>query len=1105
MAAINQRIPNFLGGVSQQPDFIKFPGQLRTCHNAHPDVTFGLQKRPPGEYVGKLANAVDGGQWFDIIRDNDEKYLVQIRTDYLIWDNDHTYSVGDICHNDGGKIYVCDQAGLSAASGGPTGTGQNITDNNCRWDYSESLTEGVVRVWNLATGVEQGVVFCTNGPQNFGYLLGATDPLGKLTINDYTILANPQKTVREADGLNGTTARVTPSAITPNYGYLSIEEIGYDTEYVVALNNPNLTATTKYRAQALKVVKQGTTSSTFDDSNPEADHVGVEHFRGTSSDGVWEDVGFTVTVNATHYINSYTERDAGNDNKTFTPEYNTQYTASVVLTETGLDVGSNWANASKTITLNGLSWTVTITKASSFQSYDESDGAVVRTVKNVKEGVINLDYVLGNLRNKLILAYGNGGSSTVQDVGLTAEVIGNGIYFETVTPYNSISAKGGVTGKAIQAVTTVAQNISRLPGQCRDGYLVKVANTEDSSSDDYHVRFEVTTNLPAWDNSTAYTVGKRVVNDHRIYECDTNGTSHATSAGPTGTGANISDGTTQWDFVGNLVGAGIWEETVEPGITAGFAYETMPHALINYRNGNFAWTTLDPDATHQDLEDGSGSVAGRSMNPTTNGRVAPTAWEGTKVDNYWVDRKVGDTGTNPSPTFVSRKISKLFFVRNRLGVIAGEQVVISQPADYFNFFVGSAIAVSDADPIDLAASDLKPAFLNHVLPIQKGVVLFSEAAQFMLFTEAEVFGPSTAQIKKMASFNCSKVIAPVDTGTSIIFVEDNTSYAKVFEMVITTDNAPPKVVEQTRVVPEYVPNDINNICNSSSSGIVTLGKVGDSNLYSYKHYDQGNERKQSAWYSWGIKGTLVHQLYTGGNYFTVTKQGSEWIISRYELVVSSAADRSYTIGTGTVGSPTDYARRFEACLDNMIDKNQATEAYNSTTKQTTITYPYSVAGNTDLRLVDLADGYVRHPVSISGSTAVYDNVDLTSTNYASGYTYTMEAALPTYYYALDRGVYDIEADLRIQRYNFDLGVSGPMEFHLTSPQMADHVHYESGIIADLSNLNAVPSQLEKNISIPIYRKNHKFDMTVKIPAPFTATLISASWDGNFSTKRHVRR
>ena len=48
MPAINQRIPNFLGGVSQQPDTIKFPGQLRVCDNAVPDVTFGLMKRPPG-------------------------------------------------------------------------------------------------------------------------------------------------------------------------------------------------------------------------------------------------------------------------------------------------------------------------------------------------------------------------------------------------------------------------------------------------------------------------------------------------------------------------------------------------------------------------------------------------------------------------------------------------------------------------------------------------------------------------------------------------------------------------------------------------------------------------------------------------------------------------------------------------------------------------------------------------------------------------------------------------------------------------------------------------------------------------------------------------
>ena len=78
MPAVNQRIPNFLGGVSQQPDKIKFPGQLRVCDNAVPDVTFGLKKRPAGEFVKALTNANSTGYWYEILRDGDEKYIVQM-------------------------------------------------------------------------------------------------------------------------------------------------------------------------------------------------------------------------------------------------------------------------------------------------------------------------------------------------------------------------------------------------------------------------------------------------------------------------------------------------------------------------------------------------------------------------------------------------------------------------------------------------------------------------------------------------------------------------------------------------------------------------------------------------------------------------------------------------------------------------------------------------------------------------------------------------------------------------------------------------------------------------------------------------------------------
>ena len=440
-------------------------------------------------------------------------------------------------------------------------------------------------------------------------------------------------------------------------------------------------------------------------------------------------------------------------------------------------------------------------------------------------------------------------------------------------------------------------------------------------------------------------------------------------------------------------------------------------------------------------------------------------------------------------------------------MISGEQTVISQPADYFNFFVNSAISSSDADPIDMAASDVKPAIIRHVIPMQKGILLFTEAAQFMLFTESENFSPQTAQIKKMSAYDCSRELVPVDTGTSVIFASNKSSYTKVFELVVQAENAPPKVIEQTRVIPEYIPNDIDDICNSSTNGLVTFGKIGTNTLYSYKYFDGGDKREQSAWYSWGIEGNLIHQLYTGGNYFTVTKQGSEWVVQRYELVVSSTNTRSYTIGTGTVGSPTTISRRFEACLDNMVDRSQTTEAYNATTKKTTITYPYTIQNSTtNLRLVELADGNLRTPSSVSGTTAVYDNVDLTAIEFATGYKYTTEVGLPTYYFGMEgRGSYDIDADLRIHRLNFELGVSGPLEFHITEPQKADYVHHESGIVNDISSLNKVPSRLYKSISVPIYRKNTKYDCTVKVTAPFTATLVSASWDGKYNTRRHVRR
>ena len=285
MVAVNQRIQNFLGGVSQQPDFIKFPGQLRKCDNAYPDVTFGLSKRPPGEFVGQLSGATSGGQWFEIIRDSDEKFIGQI-------------------------------------------------------------TSSDIKIWNLETGAPQSV------SGSMSYLAGATQPYGLQTIGDYTLITNPQQTV-------GTTGTTGVFANGDNYAFVSINTVAYNAEYVVAINGSNLSSTTKLRAGALSVVKNGTSSSSWQDTSGlagPAQYAGKqEYFDATTG------LKFTVLVNGTSYVKSY--------NADSEAQYGAQYNAEVVLQDPGFDVN---ASASYGVNVAGILYNITIDSTEPYETYSDS-------------------------------------------------------------------------------------------------------------------------------------------------------------------------------------------------------------------------------------------------------------------------------------------------------------------------------------------------------------------------------------------------------------------------------------------------------------------------------------------------------------------------------------------------------------------------------------------------------------------------------------------------------------------------------------------------------------------------------------------------------------
>ena len=85
MSSITQTIPSYTGGISEQPDALKVPGQVNKAQNVLPDVTEGLMKRPGSQLIASLSddstaalNSDHTGKWFHYYRDEDEQYVGQI-------------------------------------------------------------------------------------------------------------------------------------------------------------------------------------------------------------------------------------------------------------------------------------------------------------------------------------------------------------------------------------------------------------------------------------------------------------------------------------------------------------------------------------------------------------------------------------------------------------------------------------------------------------------------------------------------------------------------------------------------------------------------------------------------------------------------------------------------------------------------------------------------------------------------------------------------------------------------------------------------------------------------------------------------------------------
>ena len=223
-------------------------------------------------------------------------------------------------------------------------------------------------------------------------------------------------------------------------------------------------------------------------------------------------------------------------------------------------------------------------------------------------------------------------------------------------------------------------------------------------------------------------------------------------------------------------------------------------------------------------------------------------------------RDVGDTFTNPMPSFLGKRINKVLFFRNRLAFLAGENVVTSRPGTLGepNFFIETALTVSVADPVDISAASMFPSDLFDGIEINAGLLVFSTNQQFLLASDDTVFNPDTAKLRSIATFNYNEDMPPISLGTTVAYLDNSGKFSRFNEMANSAREGEPNVIEVSKVVPSLIPKDVDLMTNSRENSIVLIGKTGTDEVFGYKYFQSADKRVQAAWFKWKLNNPLTY-------------------------------------------------------------------------------------------------------------------------------------------------------------------------------------------------------------------------------------------------------
>ena len=493
--------------------------------------------------------------------------------------------------------------------------------------------------------------------------------------------------------------------------------------------------------------------------------------------------------------------------------------------------------------------------------------------------------------------------------------------------------------------------------------------------------------------------------------------------------------------------AQVWRECVRPGLKNHIKNSTMPHVLVREADGTFTFKEAE-----------------------------------------WNAREAGDEDSNPLPSFIDNTINDIFYHRNRLGFLSGENVILTRSADFFNFWMASAMEIQDTDPIDLAVSDNKIATLYHAVPFDAELILFSKDAQFALRSD-NVLTPKDAYLTPpVTHFGCSLKAAPVNAGRNIYFLAERSEYSTVREFFVAADNTDSKDAQDiTSHVPSYLPNGTYKIAPSSVENILMFLTEGDEeSMYVYKYLFIDSVRQQASWSRWSLGGTIYGASFIEDSLYIVVERNDYLCLERV----------SFTFNTEDLPSEP-----YRVLLDCKQEVTVPAGGYNEIYDETTINIKsfYNEIYEPDKKYAVVTDDGTFKEVAADGTVVL--NGDYTGKKIVCGLMYSFRIALSTIYVKTEgeRGVQALlEGRLQLRQLWFNYANSGYFKVKVEVFDKDTYEYTHTG--RNLGTSNSILGKLmfsTGKFTVPIQSLNTNCKIIVESDAPAPLALIGAGWTGNY--------